>query len=115
MIIPGFNDDLEEIGALAAWLASISPDIPLHLTSYHPDYKFSAPPTSLSRLQAARVAAREHLNYVYIGNVPGEDHSTYCPHCNGLLIARQPGMKAAELPQVCPHCAAKLRLSGPYC
>ena len=69
LLVPGLNDDPEEIEALSAWLASISPAIPLHLSRYFPRYKLDIPPTPLATMEKARDAARHHLQYVYLGNV----------------------------------------------
>jgi len=88
LIIPGENDSREEIDHLAAWLASIDPMIPLHLSRYHPAYQFEQPPTPEETLRDARQQAQQHLKFVYLGNVSGEDNSTYCPVCGHLLIER---------------------------
>ena len=70
LLIPGLNDDEKEIAALAQWLASISADIPLHLTRHHPDYQLQDPqPVSRQRLTELAELARQYLKYVYIGNV----------------------------------------------
>ncbi|MGB4702510.1 MAG: AmmeMemoRadiSam system radical SAM enzyme [Syntrophomonadaceae bacterium] len=88
LVIPGENDSLEEIDALASWLASINPMIPLHLSRYHPAYQFNRPPTPEKTLLDARKQAQEHLKFVYLGNIGGEDNSTYCPECGHLLVER---------------------------
>lgn len=70
LIIPGMNDSMEEIDRLAAWLASLSQDIPLHLTRFFPNYRMSdLTPTPVSILQEAEKVASRHLRYVYLGNV----------------------------------------------
>lgn len=70
LVIPGLNDALEEIGELSRWLASISKDIPLHLSRYFPNYKMQdRPQTPVETLRKARDKALENLNYVYMGNV----------------------------------------------
>ncbi len=70
LLIPGLNDNESEIHALAAWLAGIRPDIPLHLTRHHPDYLMQEPgPIALSRLQNLAAIARKELQHVYLGNV----------------------------------------------
>lgn len=70
LVVPGLNDALDEIGSLAKWLASISPEIPLHLTRYFPNYKMQdRPPTPRETLYKARDKALESLKYVYVGNV----------------------------------------------
>lgn len=88
LLIPGENDRLEDIEALSRWLASIRPGIPLHLSRYHPAYKYQKePPTPEETLLEAQAAARRHLSFVYLGNVlKGND--THCLHCRALLIRR---------------------------
>jgi pyruvate formate lyase activating enzyme len=88
LIRPEENDDLEDIEAMAAWLADIDPCIPLHLSRYHPAWKFDRPPTPLPTLLQAREAAERHLKFVYIGNVSGEDNNTYCLRCRKALVLR---------------------------
>ncbi len=70
LVIPGLNDSVEEIGEMSQWLASISEDIPLHLSRYFPNYKMQdRPPTPVKTLEKARDKALESLKHVYIGNV----------------------------------------------
>lgn len=70
LLIPGYNDDEKEIAELAQWLASVSADIPLHLTRHHPDYHMPEPqPLNKERLMELAQLARQSLKYVYIGNV----------------------------------------------
>ena len=70
LVIPDLNDEIEEIGELSRWLASISSDIPLHLSRFFPNYKMQdRPPTPKETLVCAREKALEHLKYVYLGNV----------------------------------------------
>jgi pyruvate formate lyase activating enzyme len=93
LIIPGFNDSDEELTRIARFLAGISPDIPWHCTSFHPDYKMTAPPRTAADvlLRAAAIGRRAGLRYVYPGNLPGrvgEGENTYCPGCRALLVAR---------------------------
>lgn len=69
LVIPHANDSEAEIRALAQWLASISKDIPLHLTRFFPQYHMTdRPPTSIQHLQRLAQIARQSLNYVYLGN-----------------------------------------------
>lgn len=88
LVVEGLNSEPGEIDALARWLADIDRKIPLHLSRYYPAYHMERPATPLKVLEAAREAAREHLDYVYIGNVPGIDNSTYCPGCGQKLVER---------------------------
>ncbi len=87
LIIPGYNDSDEEIDRLTDFLASLSPDIPYHLSAYFPMYKFTAPPTPVEKLEHLKKLAEKKLNYVYLGNVSGPSN-TYCPRCGALLIER---------------------------
>ncbi len=70
LVIPGLNDSTEEIGEIARWLASISPEIPLHLSRFFPNYKMQdRPPTPKDTLYRARDEARKYLKHVYLGNI----------------------------------------------
>lgn len=70
LVIPGRNSAPAEIDALSSWLASLSPDIPLHLTRHHPDYRMAEPaPISRDELFALADIARGHLHSVYCGNI----------------------------------------------
>lgn len=88
LLIPGENDEPEEIKALASWLAGLNPQIPLHLSRYHPAFKFSREATPAATLERAREIAREDLDFVYIGNVLQEENNTFCQTCGELLIER---------------------------
>ena len=93
LVIPGFNDSTEELMEAARFITSVSPDIPWHVTAFHPDYKMiDPPPTSVKILQrAAEIGQEMGLNHVYAGNLPGrlrEYEHTYCPKCRTLLIER---------------------------
>ncbi|HTR51431.1 MAG TPA: AmmeMemoRadiSam system radical SAM enzyme [Kofleriaceae bacterium] len=92
LVIPGKNDSDAELAALAAWIArELSPDVPLHFSAFHPDYKMmDIPPTPPATLRRARDLARgEGLRYVYVGNVHDrEADATYCPSCHTAVIER---------------------------
>ncbi len=69
LLVPGENDSVEEVRALARWLAEIDPEIPLHLSRFFPRYKMlDCLPTSVKSVYALAETAREHLSYVYTGN-----------------------------------------------
>jgi pyruvate formate lyase activating enzyme len=77
----------------ARYIASVSPDIPWHVTAFHPDYKMTdPPPTSVATLlRAAEIGLEAGLHFVYAGNIPGrtrEYEHTFCPSCQSLLIER---------------------------
>jgi pyruvate formate lyase activating enzyme len=92
LVIPGLNDDPRETRSLAEWvLRHMGPDIPLHFTAFHPDYKMlDRPPTPPATLVRARAIAREvGLRYVYTGNVHDpEGQTTWCPGCGAPVIER---------------------------
>lgn len=116
LVVPGFNDDPKELWDAARFLASISLDIPWHVTAYHPDYRMlDNPATSNKSLQtAAEIGQEAGLNYVYAGNIPGKVGSlenTFCPHCQALLIDRQ-GFTVREYhittKGTCPNCGDRI-------
>jgi pyruvate formate lyase activating enzyme len=93
LVIPGFNDSDEELRDIARFLTSVSPDIPWHVTAFHPDYKMTDPPRTSVRalLRAAEIGASAGLRFVYAGNLPGAVgrlENTYCPGCAALLVER---------------------------
>jgi pyruvate formate lyase activating enzyme len=93
LVVPGFNDSDAELRDIAKFLASVSRDIPWHVTAFHPDYKLSDTPATaaVELIRAAEIGAEEGLNYIYAGNVPGRVgrwENTYCPNCRELLIDR---------------------------
>jgi pyruvate formate lyase activating enzyme len=92
LIIPDTNDGEDEARRMARYLVDkMGPDVPLHLSRFYPQYKFShLPPTPVETLLRARnVAKEEGVNYVYVGNVPGKGYEdTICPKCGETVIAR---------------------------
>lgn len=93
LVIPGFNDSSEELWDAARFLASVSADIPWHVTAFHPDYKMTEPsPTPVKTLQrAAEIGQEAGLHYVYAGNIPGRVgtlEDTICPQCQEVLVHR---------------------------
>lgn len=68
LIIPGRNDSIRDMEEEAAWIASIDPDIPLHLTRYFPAYQCKIAPTNVDTLKELYGIARKYLNFVYLGN-----------------------------------------------
>jgi len=92
LLIPGRNDSVAEITALCQWVAKeLGPDVPVHFTAFHPDYKMDdLPPTPAESLGRARdIGMREGLHYVYTGNiVDPEGGTTFCPSCKTALVVR---------------------------
>jgi pyruvate formate lyase activating enzyme len=93
LLIPDFNDGDDELRALTAFVAGVSPDIPWHVTAFHPDYRMTdtrqTTPAMLAR--AAAIGRDAGLRYVYAGNLPGRvgalEH-TSCARCGERLISR---------------------------
>ncbi|MEW5728719.1 MAG: AmmeMemoRadiSam system radical SAM enzyme [Pseudomonadota bacterium] len=115
LLIPGENDSDAEIDALSRWVAgSLGPDVPLHFTAFHPDWKMrDLPRTDSSILSRARSIAKANgVRHVYTGNVHDESGgSTWCHACGGRLIGRDwHDLTAWRLtPEgTCPDCGARL-------
>ena len=93
LIIPGWNDNLDEIRRMCRWLNENSfSDTPLHFSRFYPLHMLEQlPPTPVDVLyNASRIAKEEGIKYVYIGNVPGKNMSdTLCPSCNATVIIRE--------------------------
>jgi pyruvate formate lyase activating enzyme len=92
LLIPGENDSDEELEAMSGWVVEqLGPDVPLHFTAFHPDYRMrDKPPTSSALLARAReIAVRRGVHHVYTGNVHDRaGQSTYCSGCGAILIGR---------------------------
>jgi len=93
LVIPGFNDSNAELMDAAQFIRSVSPEIPWHVTAFHPDYQMTdvsfTPASTLIR--AAEIGQEAGLHYVYAGNLPGSVRNyenTYCPKCNTALVER---------------------------
>jgi pyruvate formate lyase activating enzyme len=116
LVIPGFNDSEEELKRAASFIASVSPDIPWHVTAFHQDYHMTenANTTAAQLVRACEIGRDEGLRYIYAGNLPGRvgrwEH-TYCPSCDELLVERH-GYVIREMkvmPQgKCPSCATSI-------
>jgi pyruvate formate lyase activating enzyme len=93
LLIPGFNSSPEELDRLTSFLASVSVDLPWHVTAFHKDYRMNDPENTTPGMltQAAEIGHRNGLRYVYAGNLPGQvgdlEH-TRCHNCQAMLIER---------------------------
>ena len=111
LVVPGLNDSNEDLDGVAGFLADLDPDIPWHVSRFHPDHRMSlgertSPETIERALDAGR---RAGLRYVYPGNVPEHPReSTWCPGCGTLLISRRGfSVGAHRCPDgLCPACGA---------
>jgi pyruvate formate lyase activating enzyme len=92
LLIPGHNDSEAEINEMTQWVVKeLGPDVPMHFTAFHPDWKMmDVPPTPTSTLTRAReIAQKNGVRYAYTGNVHDEKgESTYCHKCGADLIGR---------------------------
>ena len=113
LVIPGFNDSEDELRRAADFIASVSPDIPWHVTAFHQDYRMTenANTTPEQLVRACEIGREAGLRYVYAGNLPGRVgrwENTHCHHCDELLVER----RGYHIRQVklkadgrCPKCA----------
>lgn len=93
LVIPGFNDSEDELRRAADFIASVSPDIPWHVTAFHQDYHMqdNANTTAEQLIHACEIGREAGLRYIYAGNLPGRVgrwENTYCPKCDTLLVER---------------------------
>jgi len=92
LLIPGENDSEAEIEALTQWIMEeLGPDVPLHFTAFHPDWKMmdKSPTAPATLTRARRIGVRNGLRYVYTGNVhDAAGGSTWCHGCGARLIGR---------------------------
>jgi pyruvate formate lyase activating enzyme len=115
LLIPGRNDSDAELHAMTQWVTErLGPDVPMHFTAFHPDYKMrDVAATPAATLQRARRIARENgIRYAYTGNVRDrEGGSTRCHHCGELLIERDGyrlGRWGLDADGACARCGAVL-------
>jgi len=113
LLIPGFNDSEDELKQAADFIASISPDIPWHITAFHQDYRMkeNANTTADQLIRACEIGRAAGLRYIYAGNLPGRVgrwENTFCPRCDELLVERYGylirQMKVTPLGN-CPACS----------
>ena len=122
LLIPGLNDSDAELDAMCRWVVDdLGPDVPMHFTAFHPDFKLldrpATPPATLSR--ARRIAMANGVRYAYTGNVhDSEGSSTYCPGCGDTVVERDwyaIGRYDLTRDGACRRCGTRLpgRFDGP--
>jgi pyruvate formate lyase activating enzyme len=94
---------------LASFLVSVSPEIPWHVSRFHPTYRLlDVPPTPVATVEkAVRIGYEAGLRYVYGGNVPGHSsESTLCPDCGASVVERAGNRltKNRAAQGCCPDC-----------
>lgn len=115
LLVPGFNDSDEELKHIAGYIASVSPEIPWHVTAFHRDYRMvdRQSTSAKSLVRAADIGKEAGLNFVYAGNLPGmvvNLENTYCPSCNTTLIERE-GFRVLKnriVDAMCPKCRRRI-------
>jgi pyruvate formate lyase activating enzyme len=105
LIIPGLNDDEEQLGAFSEWAAGVDRDIPVHFSRFHPDWRMlDRPATPMETLKKAHhVATQAGLRYIYLGNVASQYENTFCPDCGAIIINRT-GYRISKRGKTCPRC-----------
>ena len=113
LLIPGFNDSDGELKAIAEFLASVDPEMPWHISRFHPTYRLTdisyTPEDDIHR--AKDIGYKSGLKYVYTGNLWGDDgEKTYCNGCGKLLIDRQGYeiLNNAIIDGRCPKCNSEI-------
>jgi pyruvate formate lyase activating enzyme len=116
LTVPGFNDSTDELMEAARFIASVSRDIPWHVTAFHPDYKMTDPDPTPAKtlLRAAEIGQEAGLNFVYAGNLTGrvnEYEHTFCSKCGATLIERSGySLHAYRITAggACPRCGTQV-------
>lgn len=114
LVIPTVNDGEREVREMSRWVKSnVGPDVPVHLTRFHPEYQLKhLPPTPYSTLKRCHeIAVSEGLHFAYVGNLPGQGgEDTRCPRCRKLLIQRVGFSVRSNVLQdgKCPACRAPI-------
>ena len=116
LIVPGFNDSTDELRSAAEFIASVSPDIPWHVTAFHQDYKMTenANTTAAQLIQACEIGKEAGIRFVYAGNLTGRVgrwENTFCPDCGELLVERfgyQIRANKVTVEGQCPSCNARI-------
>ncbi|HOX22794.1 MAG TPA: AmmeMemoRadiSam system radical SAM enzyme [Elusimicrobiales bacterium] len=92
LLVPGFNDDPQELRDMARFLKSVSPQLPWHITAFRPEYKLlDRQSTQADKIfKAVEIGRKEGLNFVYAGNLRGHDfENTLCPNCGKTVVERR--------------------------
>lgn len=121
LVVPGFNDDEAQLRGAAEYIASVSPEIPWHVTAFHQDYRMTeAANTTAAMLErGCEIGAGAGLKFVYAGNLPGRvgrwEH-TWCPDCGDLLIERYGYTIRRQRVSADGHCpSCERRIPGIWC
>jgi pyruvate formate lyase activating enzyme len=114
LVVPSISDSREGIAAISEFLASLSIDLPLHLSAYHPAWRHAVPPVPPELVSELRDVARARLRFAYIGNLAGVGCDTICPNCGATVVSRSgyriglSGMHSNGSSATCAACGTKL-------
>lgn len=115
LVVPGENDDRDELRRIAEFIVSLSPDVPWHVSRFHPQYKQTdrewTPSDTIFR--TLEIGKKAGLKYVYAGNLPAGDYeNTYCPTCGHMVIERSgfSSRKTGLSGNRCANCDEQLNL-----
>jgi pyruvate formate lyase activating enzyme len=114
LVIPTKNDDPAQIEGIAGFIAGLDPGIPLHLSAYYPQHRYTVPPTPPSTVRRLAEVARRTLRHVYVGNLGAETSDTTCSSCGNVLVRRVgwhveiSGVQDGK----CSQCGAKTPIIG---
>jgi pyruvate formate lyase activating enzyme len=91
LVVPGKNDDESQLAGIAGFIVEIDPEIPWHISRFHPDFEFNdSPATPVETLEKAySIGKKAGLKYIYLGNVPGKAGDTRCPRCQDRMFRRR--------------------------
>ena len=106
LVIPGLNDTPDELSGIAQFIHDLNPDIPWHISRFHPDYKMSdrnITPTQ-TLLHAQKIGHDVGLNYIYVGNVRDLGETTHCPQCAAVILQRK-GFAIIDNQLTTGHCS----------
>jgi pyruvate formate lyase activating enzyme len=115
LVVPEFNDSDAELTKMAEFIASVDPDIPWHVTAFHPDYKMThnANTDPHTLIRACEIGKSAGLRYIYPGNIPGafgDREGTHCPNCSAVVIGRS-GFRVTSYRLIdgkCPDCGTTI-------
>jgi pyruvate formate lyase activating enzyme len=112
LVVPGLNDGEEELAEIAGFLAGVDPEIPWHISRFHPDYEYTdTPATPVAALErAVELGKAAGLRYIYLGNVAAGSEDTVCPKCGKVVIRRRGFAVTSNKIEAgrCSHCRAPL-------
>jgi pyruvate formate lyase activating enzyme len=113
LVIPDLNDGDDELRATAKWLAGVDPDIPWHISAYHPSYRMQdRPRTPSSTLERAyQIGKDAGIHHIYVGNIRDpEKENTYCQDC-GIKVIERYGYTTrmhSLIHGICSNCNSKI-------